>query len=191
VGTLKFTNDASNGTTTGGVQVAQLTTDADTNVTIKIFDQFGQLLDSVYDGDQVVTEQFSNTVETGLPGGGGPALSTTEIPITIPDKTLTNGVKLDEVGFTENTLWPNLLTAVEIIQWQNGTLCLDDPANTGLCFNNVFSLRNQHPHVSGTQTIRVHGYKVTPDFLRTQEVKPQNSPPLATTIPFTATDVAQ
>jgi hypothetical protein len=183
VGTLQFQNIANSRTLPDGTPATELRTNAHTNVTITIFDQLGQRLDSVYDGDSVVTEQFSDTTESGFPQPGGPTMPTTETVITEPDSTFRSGAKLDEVQINAGTLVGNVLTAVQIQEWQNGNLFIINQDGNS---NNVFSLRNLHPLANGRQTIRVHGFLVAPDFSRSEEVQPRNTPP----IPFTAIDIA-
>jgi outer membrane protein assembly factor BamB len=185
VGPLRFENSAKVDSLLDGTPVTELRTDANTTVTITIFDQFNQKLDSVYNGNAVVTEQFSNTSESGFPLPGSPTLPTVETVITEPDSSLQDGIKLDGIQINAGTLIGNILTATQIDQWQNGVLLI---ANAdGAKSNNVFSLRKLHPIATGAQTVRVHGYPVIPTFIRTQEVQPLNTPP----IPFTAKDVAQ
>jgi outer membrane protein assembly factor BamB len=183
VSTPTLTNIA-NSIVVNGSTATELRTSVDAVATITVKDQFGQILDSVYDGVGVVTEQFSNTTEQGLPQPStGPALPAIETVITEPDNVFANGIKLDQLEVNAGTALPATLTAAQIQGWQNGTLFLTTNAGQ---FNNVFSFTNTHILLTGTQTIRVHGYRVTPDFVRTQDATPNNHPP----IPYTATDVA-
>ncbi|MBZ5521396.1 MAG: IPT/TIG domain-containing protein [Acidobacteriia bacterium] len=182
VAPVTLTNTATPGTQNGAA-VTEIRTSLDTVATITIKDQFGQTLDSVYDGNNVVTEQFSNTTEQGLPEPhSGPALPIVESPITEPDSALTNGIKLDAISIDAGTLIPGSFNQGQIQGWQNGTLFLVTSAGR---FNNVFSFANQHVFLTGTQTIRVHGYQVSPNYIRTEEASPNNHPP----IPFSATDI--
>jgi hypothetical protein len=184
IGPISLTNTAQLGVTLNGQAATEVRTSLDATVKITIFDQFGQTLDSVYDGNKVVTEQFSNTTEQGLPGSPEDrALSIVEIPITEPDSAFHSGIKLDQLTIDTGTAVPGTFNQMQIQGWQNGTLFLVTPDGR---FNNVYSFGRQHVVLIGTQTIRVHGYAVSPNFIRTEEALPNNHPP----IPFTATDVA-
>lgn len=140
---------------------------AGATVTITIEDQFGNRLNSVYDGNRVVTEEFTN--KTGSLTGLGTGL----IPIDFPNDQFRNGVILDEASVTSaHSPIPTPLSTAQRTAWTNQTLRVDSAGNVVASggFNNIID-RNSVA-ISGTadQEIQVHGHVTTPKFMRTQIV---------------------
>lgn len=148
-----------------------LSTSVDNDVTITIKDQFGNTLDSVYDGLNVVTETFSNISPADCQ-------SSLEQVIVIPDNVLKSGIKLDRTGSQLDFAPDSQITAQQQQDWTNQLPVLGH--------KNAFALAGRGDSCSGTQAIKVHGYHVTPDFQRSQSMLPQDQPP----IPYTITDTA-
>jgi hypothetical protein len=146
-----------------------LTTDVTNIVSITISDQFGQILDSAYDGTDVVTETLSNASPVDCVSSG-------EQVIVIPDHQLRAGVKLDETGFTVGFAPNATVTPQQQQDWANQKPVFGH--------SNTFALGGQGQSCSLTQAIKVHGFTVTPDFHRNQVMLPQDQPP----IPYTITD---
>ncbi len=169
VGTKTLTNTAT--LVAGGTE---LKTKVGAIVTITIKDQFGNVLDAVYNGTSVVTEEFSAKTGffTSFPAG--------EITIVVPDNKFTNGGKLDETAIEPAVTITVALTAAQRAAWAAGTLEINGAKN-------VFKLATLTVDGTAVQKIRVHGHVVTPDFKRTMKAEPNNQPP----IPYTITDVAQ
>lgn len=141
--------------------------------TITIFDQFGNVLDSIYDGQGYVSETWTNVTVRNAELSNG--------PIDTPTGILTSGVILDEVGFILSQ--PNLSMSDSDRQaWANFTFMLP-----GGNYNNVFAYTTYSrvvlPYAQGTQNLTVHGFSVKPAYVRTQQTTATNYPPP----PFTVT----
>ena len=146
-----------------------LRTDVSNIVTLTIKDQFGNPLDSVYDGINVVTETLSNISPPNC-------ASSIEQVIVLPDNILKAGIKLDETGSLLDFAPTSILTTQQQQDWAN-----QQPV---LGHKNSFALSGTTDACALTQRINVHGFAVTPDFQRNQEMLPKDQPP----IPFTVTD---
>ena len=151
---------------------------AGTIVKISIFDQFGKLLDSVYNGQGVVTELFKDFHPPGVAEKSFPA---GELAISFPDAKFENGIKLDLSSSTLSANIDGVMTGNEIKQWEQKLFFIAGN-------NNTFSLLlTQDQTVAATQEIRVHNHLMTPDFRRTIVDKDANFPP----VPFEVRDVAK
>jgi len=142
-------------------------------VSITVNDQFGERLDSVYNGSRVVEEMFTNG--TGFFQGGTGVWGT----ITAPTATLANGVKQDEAANSLRRQWSAALTADEPERWAAGTLMLNGR-------NNLFSLSGTDVEGTATQAIRVWGHVLDNTFDRVVRTRAENHPP----VPHTVTDTA-
>lgn len=138
-------------------------------VTITIKDQFGNVLDPIYNGKNVVEEKFENIKN----GGFVPNWTA----ISKPDSEFINGIKLDEiaVGVTYNL---NELTPAQIVQWSNELLFVGGK-------NTTFALRNINLTLEADMLLRVDGHAITPNILRIYVLAPTNSIP----IPLAAADL--
>ena len=140
-------------------------------VTTTFQDQFGDTLDSIYDGYHVVTEEFQDIHGNPIffPAG--------EVFINVPDGNLQNGVIMDEVSdmyYLAN--WVDDITYASA--WESFTRYING------C-NNAFSLEiSGDDDRDALQLLRVHGHEVTPSYRRTISTKDANYPP----IPFTMSD---
>ena len=100
--------------------------------------------------------------------------------ITVPDDKLTNGVKFDLSGENRVVQLTSNLTAAQKEAWVAGTLPI-------LGNNNAFAITlNGDEQGAATQTIRVHGHIVTPDFRRVKVLRDRDFPPP----PVESTDTA-
>ena len=140
----------------------QLTTSIDQIVTITIKDQFGNVLHSVYNGQNVVEEKFENITNGGL--------TPSWIAIRIPDREFVNGIKLDECGAVQDTAISLNLTPAQIAYWGAGTLTINGK-------NNTFSIDAVTYTTEGDMKLKVDGHEVTPDVHRKIEIVPNNHPP--------------
>ena len=147
---------------------------ATTTITIK--DQFGDGLDSIYNGEDIVQEKFVQTSETNITGT---ALSETWVPITDPNSDFIDGKKDDLCQFGDYYTLPQVLSDTNREAWVNGTYTVNGK-------NNVFSIKGAGnvPEAHGDQQIKVDGYSVTPDWHRVQNALPNNHPP----VPFNIND---
>jgi hypothetical protein len=146
-------------------------TKASSIITITIKDQFGQILDDVYNGSNVVIEKFTN-----LQGDNVFPPVNVEHIIAFPDRQLLNGVKFDEQWIDLAAGTP--IGVLQAPQWIAGNLLLNG-ANNALKASLPRNLQG-----TATQEIRVHGHHVTPDFNRTVTINKANHPP----IPFNVVD---
>jgi hypothetical protein len=148
-------------------------------VTITVYDQFGQRLDHVYDGERVVTEAFFETrgffaklVEQKQIEEGG------EYFVREPDAKFYSGTKLDATGYvrTEQDI---LLRPDQFAPWRRKQLrLLSPPRSVSGGGNNVWAVAGVGDQDgSFIQVLRVHGHRVAPDFHRTQRALWQNDPP--------------
>jgi len=141
-------------------------------VTITIRDQFGALLDSVYDGEDVVSETFSSY------GGADFYPAPDNGPLYLPNNYLTGGIKEDEASAELSDQVSPALTQTQVNQWVAETLLL--PGG----HNNIFAMYGSPTISDHLQSITVHGHEVAPDSVRTLETFPNNHPP----VPFRVTD---
>ena len=149
-----------------------LWTKMSTIVTITIRDQFGAVLDPIYDGEDVVSETFSSY------GGADFYPAPDDGPICRPNNDFAGGIKEDEANAELSDQVSPALTHTQVDQWTAGTLLL--PGG----HNNIFALYGSPTISDHLQSITVHGHKVTPDYVRTLETFPNNHPP----VPFRVTD---
>ena len=134
-------------------------------VTITILDQFGKKLDPLYDGANVVTEQFFEIK-------GRMKFSAAEVPINLPDNQLKNGVKLDFSGADCAGSYKGPYTAEELKQWEDFKYTLDGS-------NNAFGIfLVQDADGQAVQRLKVHGHSLTPDFLRKHALRKAKYPPI-------------
>lgn len=156
--------------TTGG-KTSLLETDARALVEITIKDQFGEVLDSVYDGRFVVTEAFFN--QNFRPAGWAVWVAP-GTPINIPDGKLANGIIFDGTG---------VLTRVQFAEFDKGQIAkwkvfqLDVNGTNNMIYH---SLRNKFPGVGrfaqiGDQELTVRGHVITPRFTRVIVAFPTNN----------------
>jgi hypothetical protein len=137
---------------------AKLVTLAERNVTISVQDQFGNILDSIYDGSSVVEEIFTNTE-------GFCNLLPTNTPnaIIFPDDVFKNGEKKDLVQLSVSYRTDAILTNAEIAQWESFSYV---PPPIDPQFNNAFALNLENNKSGGPfyayskvlQEIQVHGH---------------------------------
>jgi len=144
---------------------------------VTIYDQFGKVLDAIYNGTGDVSETWTNVT---VRGGG--ALDNG--PIMLPTGTLTSGVILDATGFQIPDQLTQTLSAQQLQAWVAFKLLLNNVANN--LFANV-ALPASPPYAQGTQNLTVHGFSVTPNYVRTQEGLVQNYPPS----PYSITNTPQ
>ena len=131
-------------------------------VTMTIFDQFGDVLDAVYDGDNVVMEKFSNAKDDWVN-----LLPIDWTIIVQPDIKLKNGIKLDKAGWMHTT--PPLLniTAQDRANW-----AANMPITGG--WLSAFAMDVVSLTGTATQAIRVRGHDLTNTFTRVRTVTKQN-----------------
>jgi len=133
-------------------------------VIIKVFDQFGGQLASVYNGNKVVTEEFVNKQGEDLFPAG-------EVPILFPDAKFKNGIK-EDLLLSAKPVVDAVIRAKDVRRWREFKLKLPDGTN------NAFS-HKLTKDISGTATmkVRVHGHLVSPNYKRTEIQKDANYPP--------------
>jgi hypothetical protein len=132
-------------------------------VQITFKDQFGNALDSIYDGHNVVVEELS---------GDAPNIV---IPIVLPPgNDLANGVKLDETGLLPTTdPTHHLMTQAEIDSWRQGG---GYQGHTNIC--SVMGL-SVDLHIG--QKLWVRGHAITPDYNRLIQIRPVEQSPVTIT----------
>lgn len=125
-------------------------------VTIKIFDQFGTLLDSIYDGTNVLHESWVEPKEYIAV----PAFVDANMP-----QALASGVLADPVAIARGFIVPNVLTAQEVGQWKSGNLDINGPG-VNTIFAYYGSLGQPVGSAKATQVITCHGHQVTTNYQR-------------------------
>ena len=164
VGTATITNSAQVMTTSTWIQ-----SEVGAIVTFTVLDQFGQPLNSVYDGVGVVTEEASQ--RTGFFDN----FPTGEQTIVYPNADFTGGLKEDYSAVGNREPIALVLTPQQVSAWGAGTQFINGA-------NNIFRYVGVSIEGSIVFKIRVHGHVITPDFRRTVLVTPDNHPPIPLTI---------
>jgi hypothetical protein len=121
------------------------------NVEIKIYDQFGSILNDVYNGNSVVTEQIS-TMQNALPW----------TVIEFPDKEFISGVKNDTAESKPYFINPGA-TATEKADWLSWSYDIDGR-------NNAIAAHVKNGTLATVNVLiqlKVDGHYVTPNYGRT------------------------
>jgi hypothetical protein len=145
-------------------------------VDIAILDQFGKLLDRVYDGDNVVEEQFTNH-RGELPTlpyceQFSDVMTSKRVPIRIPDTRLANGHKRDEV--MAHVAWqrrfdavmPHTVLMLLLSEWQRGAYMVG-PGDTD--DNAIAGHLKKTASVTADQDLWVWGHKLMTQYERTMK----------------------
>jgi hypothetical protein len=184
VGTATITNST---VPIPGTGLHEPETTLEASVTIAISDQHGQVLDSVYDGDGVVTEQFSS--QTGWFANNYPHNTNREITIVVPPPGhLGNGLITDLMTYFYRITTPAYnLNAAQAAAWVGFQQTIGGRSQAFGVLDALGLLGD----FQGTarQRIRVRGHVVTPDFDRVMNALGFNYIP-GGAVPFTATDTA-
>ena len=131
-------------------------THAASNIDITIYDQFGNALDSMYDGYHVVHETQSG------------ASTTNDAPIKFPDGQFSNGTIKDEVsetpGFEDNATDPDLSKAEQ--GWNGFSDFFDAQVGSGN-WDNAFAIKIGSQVQVINQIISIYGFSLTGSWQRT------------------------
>lgn len=145
---------------------SDLTSKVECLVTLTIKDQFGDALDAIFDGNNLVQEKFTNIngAQGLLPAGARGVFGN----IDVPDTALTDGVKSDLIKelleININDPWgPGLAAAWSAFQF--------------VPHNNIFAMSPNPATVNATMEVKCHGYDLTPKHKRTITVQNANAQP--------------
>lgn len=185
IGASSYTNYTKNSRIAAGKIL--LGSIAATIVRYNIKDQFGDPLDGIYNGSNVVEEKFSGYRGIRAFEGGFPTRWT---PITEPQgDQLTNGRKLDKSGvFNESEDDPNGQFPASIgPAWRNNTQALLDNGVRRKNLIRLLLVTTGNTTASGLQQLRVHGFwMLTPSYRRTKHIRDADYPPVPHSITQTA-----
>lgn len=129
-------------------------------INILVKDQFNNPLDALYNGNQVVIEEFVNRQ-------GDPYQWPAKGPITDPDPDLVNGLKRDVASDACTTESPGTLTPDDILLWSQFRKFFNGK-------NNCFALNGQKLKASAGQKIWVCGHELRNIVTRTITEEPVN-----------------
>ncbi|MCH8476218.1 MAG: hypothetical protein LAT55_13435, partial [Opitutales bacterium] len=147
-------------------------------VTITIFDQFGNQLDAIYNGTNVVEEKF-----VPIQGGG---FVTDWVPITFPDNELIDGEKRDQVSdeLRMTLSWPLPSFEIQNFEAEEEVQSLQGANNTRAYLNQI-GVKPAVQVDEAKMLLRVDGHEVNdPEITRRVEHFNRNHPP----DPFVVTD---
>lgn len=145
------------------------------NVEVKFKDQYGDILDSVYDGNGFVTEDLESI------GGNVGLDSKSDAPIRLPSGELSNGSIDDTKSFLPMKLFRQAWAPDVIDKWRAFVeISVADPPveRTG---NSLGQLFGQDFNNTMRQRFRVRGHETTPDrkwqsTIPNQELDPATPP---------------
>jgi len=138
----------------------RLTTSGFVFLNIFIKDQFSNPLNAMYNGNEVVIEEFVNRQ-------GGSFEWPQKGAIKDPDTALVDGLKRDVSSDQCITDIPGQLSSEDILLWGSFTLLFDGK-------NNCFALNGRQLEASAGQKIWVHWHELTNITTRTVTEKPVN-----------------
>ncbi len=147
-------------------------------ITLTFYDQYGNRLTEIYNGNMVVEENFSNPVPDYAWENSG--------PINLPTGTLTNGEIADLVEVMSNPdPQPGALTPEQQEKWINGTLNIPD--GRGGTTNSAIDAGG-----GGLSTVdieyKVQGHTIEKKTARKVETNTGKVPPMGNNIPFKTID---
>lgn len=148
---------------TGGTHLTSKLTQI---VTITIKDQFGAVLDGIYNGKDVVEEKFDHVTHGGL--------TTVWTTIKYPNNEFLDGIKLDDTGSTQEQDISPALTSFQLAQWE-AFIFRPYGAAKG---NNCFAFNNANYSTEGDMKLRVDGHDVTPNIHRKIVTTATDTPPV-------------
>ena len=157
---IKYTNKA---TPLPVTMETELSTHSETTVVLTVLDQFGNTLDSIYDGTSVVKEIFSAPITGVWDERLNVGDRNTPIPIAEPDAEFKDGKKKDSFGLGRATRVTPVFTAGQRDGWSkfmvNAAGAGQPPANNAYQIR-LRAIAVEPKESTVTQKIQVHGHDV-------------------------------